>query len=102
MDKKTKEILNEINQQFSYLKENSIFDDEEMCSSEECIENMDVPEEEDEQDDKISSIRSIAFKGLQEFENNVQAPEYDFFKKIWMMCDKMTLGNTAEKPEQVN
>ena len=42
------------------------------------------------------------FKGLQEFENNVQTPEYDFFKKIWMMCDKMTLGNTVEKPEQVN
>ena len=41
---------------FSYLKENSIFDDEEMCSSEECIENIDIPEE-DEQDDKISSIK---------------------------------------------
>ena len=27
---------------------------------------------------------------------------FDFFKKIWMMCDKMTLGNTVEKPEQVN
>lgn len=40
------------------------------------------------QDDKINQIREISLQGLQEYAENVDSPMYQFYKKVWLMCDK--------------
>ena len=47
-------------------------------------ENMDLSK----QDDKIAQIREIALSGLQEYSEDVDSPLYQFYKKVWLMCDK--------------
>lgn len=56
---------------------------------EEYMEN-DVPQEENisQGDDRISQIREIALNGLQDYAHNVDSEQYQFYKKIWLMCDK--------------
>ena len=39
--------------------------------------------------DKINQIRMLALDGIQEYAENVDDPNYEFFKKIWLMCDKV-------------
>ena len=51
-----------------------------MCAE----EDMDLSK----QDDKISQIREIALQGLQEYAEDVDSPLYEFYKKVWLMCDK--------------
>ena len=31
----------------------------------------------------------VALDGIQEYADDVDSEEYDFFKKIWLMCDKV-------------
>lgn len=47
------------------------------------------------QDDKISQIREIALSGLQEYAEDVDSPLYQFYKKVWLMCDK-AVSDTEE------
>ena len=41
-----------------------------------------------QQDDRIARIREVALEGLQEYAENVDSELYQFYKKIWLMCDK--------------
>lgn len=52
-------------------------------------------------DEKISQIREIALQGLQEYANDVDTETYQFYKKIWLMCDKVVSekDNTASTKE---
>ena len=49
-----------------------------------------VPQDENiaRQDDRISKIREIALQGLQDYAHDVDSEHYQFYKKIWLMCDK--------------
>lgn len=47
---------------------------------------------------KINSIRRMALEGVTMLANNPTSPEYEFFKKIFMDCDK--LFTSKEKPKQ--
>jgi hypothetical protein len=40
------------------------------------------------QDDRITKIREIALQGLQDYAHDVDTEQYQFYKKIWLMCDK--------------
>lgn len=51
--------------------------------------------------DKISQIRAIALEGIQEYADDVDSEEYDFFKKIWLMCDKVCSGKENEKENNI-
>jgi hypothetical protein len=31
----------------------------------------------------------IALEGIQEFADDVESEQYQFFKKVWLMCDKV-------------
>lgn len=57
------------------------------------VENVDdsIPQEENiiKQDDKIIKIREIALCGLQDYSHDVDTEQYQFYKKIWLMCDKV-------------
>lgn len=39
-------------------------------------------------DERISRIREVALEGLQDYARNVDSEQYQFYKKIWLMCDK--------------
>lgn len=39
-------------------------------------------------DERITQIREIALDGLQDYADDVDGAPYQFFKKIWLMCDK--------------
>ena len=40
------------------------------------------------QDERIAKIREIALEGLQDYCEDVDSESYQFYKKIWLMCDK--------------
>lgn len=48
--------------------------------------------------DMISKVRELALSALQEYANDVDSEIYQFFKKIWLMCDKMA-SNESPKDE---
>lgn len=52
--------------------------------------NEEMPQEENQisNDERISQIRDVALGGLQDYAHDVDSEEYQFFKKIWLMCDK--------------
>jgi hypothetical protein len=37
----------------------------------------------------VDQIRQISLTGIQQFAQDVDSQEYDFFKKVWLMCDKL-------------
>lgn len=39
-------------------------------------------------DERIAQIREVALGGLQDYAQNVDSEAYQFYKKIWLMCDK--------------
>lgn len=39
-------------------------------------------------DERISRIREVALEGLQDYAHDVDSEQYQFYKKIWLMCDK--------------
>lgn len=64
-------------------KENQeiLTDDEEMPSYEDGQINR--------ASETINQIRNLSLQGIQDYANDVDSKEYDFFKKIWLMCDKV-------------
>ena len=40
-------------------------------------------------EDKVNQIRALALEGIQDFAEQVDSEEYQFYKKVWMLCDKM-------------
>lgn len=61
-------------------------------------DDMDLSKE----DEKISQIREIALQGLQEYAENVDSPVYEFYKKVWLMCDKAVSEKKENEAEQRN
>ena len=57
---------------------------------EEYPQETEVPQENNiaTNDDRIAQIREVALGGLQDYAHDVDGEEYQFFKKIWLMCDK--------------
>lgn len=96
------QVISEIQNFGKLIKESYVFDDETSSYNEdEMLDEYPSDEEDDmniESNDKISQIRSIALDGIQEYADDVDSDEYDFFKKIWLMCDKVC----SEKDNQKN
>ena len=87
--------LNEIKSLNKAIKEAYVFEDDvDMYDEESYIEDEPVM---GKNDDRINQIRTIALDGIQEYAQDVDSKEYDFFKKIWMMCDKACSEKTKEK-----
>jgi len=49
-----------------------------------------MPQEENlaQSDERIARIREVALEGLQDYAHDVDSEAYQFYKKIWLMCDK--------------
>ena len=87
--------INEINGLSRIIKESYDFTDYD--SDDELVDGDDANNSDDNAgfaglqssaEEKISQIRSVALEGIQAFAENVDSEEYEFFKKIWLMCDK--------------
>lgn len=90
-------LTKDIEQCFNILKESYVFNDME-------VEDYDMENEvpiEDNQtmtsDDRINQIRTIALEGIQEFAQDVTNPQYEFYKKVWTMCDKVITDNSKQQ-----
>lgn len=88
-----REMIDEVNRLSKLLKESYIFDQEEEMPMEEPIEGEMMEPEDDMQvgqmEDKVNQIRALALEGIQDFAEQVDSEEYQFYKKVWMLCDKM-------------
>lgn len=97
-----KEILEEISKFAKILNESYVFDDETGSYNEADMEE-DMPIDEIEHgmmsDDKINQIRTLALDGIQDYADDVDSEEYDFFKKIWLMCDKVCSSKENSKSD---
>jgi hypothetical protein len=93
-----KDTLKEIDKISKLLKESYVFEDEPQMAPEEGMP-MREPMHDEEQmmgepdmmatDKRIDQIRMIALEGIQEFADDVESEQYQFFKKVWLMCDKV-------------
>ena len=88
-----REMIDEVNRLSKLLKESYIFDQEEEIPMEEPMgDEMMGAEEEmpmNQTEDKVNQIRALALEGIQDFAEQVDSEEYQFYKKVWMLCDKM-------------
>ena len=87
-----REMIDEVNRLSKLLKESYIFDQEEMPMEEPMDGEMMDAEEEmplGQTEDKVNQIRALALEGIQDFAEQVDSEEYQFYKKVWMLCDKM-------------
>ena len=101
-----KDTLKEIDEISKILKESYVFDGKEEPQAP--IEGMPIngemsPEEQMmgepdmlATDQRIDQIRMIALEGIQEFADDVESEQYQFFKKVWLMCDKVYESGEGE------
>lgn len=47
--------------------------------------------------DYVNQIRQLALNGIQQYGQDVDTEEYDFFKKVWLMCDKVMSNKEGQK-----
>lgn len=92
-----KRLTEDIEKCFNILKESYVFNDME---DEEYNVEAELPNEEGQtmtSDDRINQIRTIALEGIQEFAQDVTNPQYEFYKKVWTMCDKVITDNSKQQ-----
>lgn len=107
-DNTLKNTLKEIDEFSKLLKESYVFDSEEPMNDEMPLpqgEEIPIDDEMGMQgpdmlatDKRIDQIRMIALEGIQEFADDVNSEQYEFFKKVWLMCDKVY--ESGEKEEK--
>lgn len=101
-----KDTLKEIDEISKLLKESYVFDEREPQMAPEEGMPMDGEMSPEEQmmgepdmlatDKRIDQIRMIALEGIQEFADDVESEQYQFFKKVWLMCDKVYESGEGE------
>ena len=87
----TRKLLRDLDKYSKLMTEAYIYDENEygMDDERECTEDDGMGEQDlSSQDDRIAQIREVALSGLQEYAENVDSEMYQFYKKIWLMCDK--------------
>lgn len=86
------ETILEIENLSKLLKESYVFDEEQYddmpYEDKNMVDEPNVSYDGDDATDKINQIRSLALDGIQDFAENVESEEYQFYKKIWLLCDK--------------
>ena len=82
---------NEIPQDDILKKDTEPMPEENPEHKEDDIENIDFTKSSIRDDDNqsINSIRKLALRGIESYADDVTNPIYDFYKKIWVECDKL-------------
>lgn len=85
-------------QEGSFGDEDEMYQDEygqemgnfgEEMDMEEPIDDKNFDENEDLSEEPVMKIRRFALEGVQKYEDDVDSVQYEFYKKIWDMCDKI-------------
>lgn len=99
----SQKTLSDINNMMKLIQESFVFDDETNSYDENDMVEDDIPDESNigQSNDKISQIRALALDGIQDYANDVDSEEYDFFKKIWLMCDKVCSEKEDNKDNNI-
>lgn len=94
--------LKELERYTNLIRESYVFDEEDMDMPMDGGEQPMVDDEMPMADatEKILQVRNMAIEGIEMFKNNVDSEEYDFFKKIWLMCDKVMSEKDNMKDEE--
>lgn len=95
-DNDIKSVIEEIDSLSKLIKESYVYEEEPSMEYEEPIDGENAEHQEEEiakdnlqSDDRIGEIRKLALDGIQEYAMDVDTIEYDTFKKIWLLCDKI-------------
>lgn len=97
IDRLVNDTLKELDEYTKLINESYVFnDDEEPMEDEEMLDD-EYTEETCHSTEEINQIRMLALDGIQEYADDVDSEEYDFFKKIWLMCDKVCSEKDNEK-----
>ena len=91
---------NEIPQDDILKKDTEPMPEENPEHKEDDIENIDFTKSSIRDDDNqsINSIRKLALRGIESYADDVTNPIYDFYKKIWVECDKL-ITDVAKKQQ---
>ena len=89
-------MINKIENTSKMLKEAYVYEDD--------VEMMDEPVEEvpsvEDGKEYVDAIRQSALKGIQVFAQDVDSPSYQFFKKVFMLADKVLSEKEGEGSEE--
>lgn len=90
----------EIPQDDIFKKDTEPMPEENPEHKEDDIENIDFTKSSIRDDDNqsINSIRKLALRGIESYADDVTNPIYDFYKKIWVECDKL-ITDVAKKQQ---
>ena len=85
-DSLVRQTIRDIDKLTKILRESYVYEDDDVYDDSSYDEELDneIPQV----NDKLGEIRQLALSGIQEYAQNVDDPNYEVFKKIWMLCDK--------------
>ena len=82
-------FINKINKTAQMLKEAYVYEDDAETMDGIDGEVMDETSMVDNGKEYVDAIRKAALQGIQAFADDVDSPSYDFFKKVFIMADKV-------------
>lgn len=95
-------FIDKINETAQILKEAYVYEDDiedEGIDGEVIAHEDEMANPMDDGKEFVDAIRKSALKGIQAFADNVDSPSYDFFKKVFIMADKVLSEKEGENSE---
>lgn len=88
-----------VRESYSYGDPDDYNEKEVLNDDNEDFEEDDYTSKDSQPNDIIGNIRQLALQGIQAYSQNVDSTEYEFFKKIWLMCDKACSEQNGDTKE---
>lgn len=104
-DRTVNEAIDEMRKIGSFLTEGLYVEDE--TPFDPIISNNkpkdDIPQQQNEDiSNVVNQIRKLALDGISKFASNTDSNEYQFFKKIFLECDKAISNSNKQKDVKTN
>lgn len=94
-----REMIDKIKETSKLLREAYVYEDDMEMDGMEGEVIDEVPSVEDGKE-YVDAIRQSALKGIQVFAQDVDSPSYQFFKKVFMLADKVLSEKEGEGSEE--
>lgn len=92
-----REMINKIKTTSKMLSEAYVYEDDVDIADGEVVEDAATVNDGKE---FVDAIRQSALKGIQAFAQDVDSPSYQFFKKVFMLADKVLSEKEGEGSEE--
>lgn len=98
-------FMNKIDETAKMLKEAYVYEDDMEMGDEETVVDGEEPIDgelcsEDKGKEYVDAIRKSALQGIQVFADDVDCPSYQFFKKVFMLADKVLSEKESEDSDE--